>query len=131
MATITKIEEMEIWQMARTFAKEIGDIVELDSFAEEAGLKKQIKNSSGSIMDNIAEGFGRSSRNEFVNHLTIARGSAQETRSQLYRCHDLHLLNNDQFTHLMNQSEMLVKRITALINYLLKTPIKGPKFRGR
>ncbi len=122
---------MEIWQLARTFAREIGEVVDGDSFKEEIGLKKQIRNSSGSIMDNIAEGFGRSSRNEFVNHLTIARGSAQETRSQLYRCNDLKLLDDIRFTHLMNESEVLVKRITSLINYLVKSPVKGAKFRGR
>ena len=131
MATFTKIEELEIWQLARAFAKDIDGIVKSDNFNDESGLKKQIKNSSGSIMDNIAEGFGRSSRNEFVNHLTIARGSAQETRSQLYRCYDLQLINNNEFTSLMSQSEILLKRITALLNYLTRSPIKGPKFKGR
>ncbi len=131
MATITKIEDMEIWQLARTFAKDIGDITGSKSFTEEVSLKKQMRTSSGSIMDNIAEGFGRASRNEFINHLTIARGSAQEAKSQLYRCHDHQLLDDNRFTQLMNQSETLVKRITGLINYLTNSPLKGPKFRGR
>lgn len=117
--------------IARTFAKDIGDITDSDNFKEEFSLKKQIRTSSGSIMDNIAEGFGRASRNEFVNHLTIARGSAQETKSQLYRCHDHHLIENDLFIKLMDQSETLIKRITGLINYLVNSHLKGPKFRGR
>jgi four helix bundle protein len=131
MATITKIEELEIWQMARAFAKMVGDTVVSDKFMYEAILRNQIKNASGSIMDNIAEGFGRASRNEFVHHLTIARGSAQETKSQLFRCHDLGLVDDHTYRSLLNQFEMLIKRISGLINYLTQTPYKGPKFKAR
>lgn len=83
------MEELEIWQLARVFAKDIGQILKTKAFDHEFGLKQQMKNASGSIMDNIAEGFGRGSKNEFVNHLTIAKGSTEELRSQLYRCKDV------------------------------------------
>ena len=131
MATITKIEDMEIWQLARILAKDIGDLTDSEIFKEELALKKQIRTSSGSIMDNIAEGFGRASRNEFINHLTIARGSAQETKSQLYRCQDHRLIDRINFQKLLDQSETLINRISGLISYLVNTQLKGPKFRGR
>ena len=131
MATITKIEELEIWQMARAFAKMVGETLATDKFMYEIDLRRQIKNASGSIMDNIAEGFGRASRNEFVHHLTIARGSAQETKSQLFRCHDLGLVDDQTYSLLFNQSELLIKRISGLINYLTQTSYKGPKFKAR
>ncbi len=131
MATITRLEDLEIWQLARIFAKEIGNILKKTAFDQEFGLKQQMKNASGSIMDNIAEGFGRGSKNEFVNHLTIARGSIEETRSQLYRCRDLCLINEHTFTDLLNRSVELVKRITRLINYLNLSSVKGNKFKNR
>ena len=100
MATITKLEELEIWQLARSYSKGISELLRSDVFKQELGLKQQMKNASGSIMDNIAEGFGRGSKNEFVNHLTIAKGSAEESRSQLYRCKDQDLITETGFTNL-------------------------------
>ena len=82
-------------------------------------------------MDNIAEGFGRGSKNEFVNYLTIAKGSTEETRSQLYRCKDQDLITETGFTNLYTQSEVLIKRITRLINYLNMSSLKGSKFKNR
>jgi len=97
MATITRLEDIEIWQLARKYAKDINQLLKTEPFRYEFGLKEQMKNSSGSIMDNIAEGFGRGSKNEFVNFLTVAKGSAEESRSQLYRCLDCDLI--DQTKH--------------------------------
>jgi four helix bundle protein len=131
MATIARLEELEIWQLARVYAKNIGEVVERSSFNNEYGLKQQIKNSSGSVMDNIAEGFGRGSKNEFVNHLTIAKGSAEESRSQLYRSLDKGLIDAVCFEDMLLQSVILVRRMTALINYLNRSPVKGNKFKDR
>jgi four helix bundle protein len=131
MATVTKLEELEIWQLARSFADEIRSAVKADIFGKEIGLRNQILNASGSVMDNIAEGFGRRSRNEFINHLTIARGSLEETRSQLYRCYDAELINDRAFNELLTTSELLVKKITVLTNYLNRTTVKGTKFKDR
>ena len=131
MATITKLEELEIWQLARMYAKEINQLLASDIFQYEFGLKQQIKNASGSIMDNIAEGFGRGSKHEFVNHLTIAKGSAEETRSQLFRCLDSGLINKEKHSELSDQVEVLVRKTGALIHYLNNVPIKGQKFKDR
>ena len=131
MATITKLEELEIWQLARRYAKEIGSLLRANVFMQEFGLKQQMKNPSGSIMDNIAEGFGRGSKNKFVNYLMIAKGSTEETRSQLYRCKDQDSITETGFTNLYTQSEVLIKRITGLINYLNMSSLKGSKFKNR
>lgn len=131
MATITCLEELEIWQLARRYAKEIGQLVNKEIFDQEYGLRNQMKNSSGSIMDNIAEGFGRGSKHEFVNHLTIAKGSTEECRSQLYRCRDQELIDDIRFNDLLARSLELVKRTTAMINYLNRSTVKGNKFKDR
>ncbi|MDE3254335.1 MAG: four helix bundle protein [Bacteroidota bacterium] len=131
MATINRIEELEIWQLARRFAKDLNVVLETDSFKVEFGLKQQMKNASGSIMDNIAEGFGRGSKHEFVNHLTIAKGSAEESRSQLFRCLDLSLMDEVTLISLFDQLEILVRKIAALIQYLNNVTIKGQKFKDR
>ena len=72
MATIQRFEDLEIWQMGRKFATSLFQLTLSENFLKEYKFKDQIKDSSGSVMDNIAEGFGRESRLEFINFLSIA-----------------------------------------------------------
>jgi four helix bundle protein len=53
--------------------------------AKEFRFAEQMKSAAGSIMDNIAEGFERNSRLEFVNSLSISKGECGELKSQLSR----------------------------------------------
>lgn len=92
MATVKRFEDLDIWQLARTLAKDIRSLTLQQNFQHEFKLKEQIKGSSGSIMDNIAEGFGRGSRFEFVQFLSFSKGSADELKSQLYRMYDSDLI---------------------------------------
>ncbi len=131
MASITNLEELEIWQLARKYAKEINELLATEPFRYEFGLKQQMKNASGSIMDNIAEGFGRGSKNEFINYLSFGKGSAEETRSQLFRCYDFGLIQKEKHTELTNQVEIIVRKIAALMHYLNNVDIKGQKFKNR
>lgn len=59
MGTISRFEDLEIWQKARAFSKEIFELTLLNGFEKDFSLKNQINSSSGSIADNIAEGFER------------------------------------------------------------------------
>ena len=88
MATIQRFEDLEIWQLARKLYNKISPIVELLKEKREFRFAEQMKLASGSIIDNIAEGFERSSRLEFVNSLSISKGEPGELKSQLYCCHD-------------------------------------------
>lgn len=82
MATIRKFEDLEIWQEARRLSNEIKEIALNSDLKSDYKLRDQIKGSSGSIMDNIAEGFERDGNIEFRQFLSIAKGSAGKTRSQ-------------------------------------------------
>jgi four helix bundle protein len=85
MATINSFEEIESWKKARIVCKKIGDLIDDGKFNKSYKLISQIEASSGSVMDNIAEGFERGTRAEFIQFLGYSKGSCGEVRSQLYR----------------------------------------------
>lgn len=131
MATIQKLEDLEVWQKARVFAKQIFELLNSGLFAKDFELKNQINRSSGSIMDNIAEGLERGGKAEFINFLTIAKGSCAETRSQLYRGFDRNYFSEDTLKSFLLQAEEIGRMIGGLINYLNKSEFKGRKFKDR
>lgn len=129
MATINQFEDLEIWQEARRLAKEIHLIAIETDLKSDFRFKEQIKSSSGSVMDNIAEGFERDGNLEFRQFLSIAKGSSGETRSQLYRIYDFGYINESKFELLKKDYENLSGKIKNFITYLNKKDFKGNKFQ--
>ncbi len=115
--------------MARKLCKEIHDVCVSTELKVDFGLKNQITRSSGSIMDNIAEGFERDGRREFIQYLSIAKGSCGETRSQLYRLLDNGYIDQQQFQTLINLAGDISKKLSAFIKYLTNSTIAGAKFK--
>ena len=83
------------------------------------------------MMDNIAEGFGRGSRLEFVQFLSIAKASAAELHSQLIRCKDYKYISNNLFEETIEKVNKIGNKIAAFISYLNKSNFKGQKFMER
>ena len=107
MATITKFEDLEIWQEARKLTKEVYQISKETDLKQDFRFKEQIKAAPGFVMDNIAEGFERDGNLEFRQFLSIAKGSAVETRSQIYRLFDYEYISEEKFLELKNNYENL------------------------
>ena len=131
MATVTKFEELDVWQRARRLYKKISSIVILLRDKREFRFAEQMRSSSGSIMDNIAEGFERSSRLEFVNSLGISKGESGELKSQLYRCLDDKTIDQTKFDELYTDTDILSRKIASFIIYLNTATTKGLKFKDR
>lgn len=131
MASFKRFEDIEAWKLAREISKEIYKVSGIGIFAGDFKLKNQARASSGSMMDNISEGFGRGGKNEFVQFLTIAKGSAEELKSQLYRSFDNEYISESVFENIYTKTDTYSKMLTGLISYLNQSEIKGQKFKDR
>lgn len=131
MATINKFEDLDIWQKARNYSLEIFRVTLGSEFARDFKFRDQIRSAAGSVMDNIAEGFERSSRLEFIQFLGISKGSCGEVKSQLYRALDQEYIDKQKFDECYKCYDELAANIAGFIIYLNKSEFKGQKFKDR
>ncbi len=99
MATVTEFEDLEIWQLAREICQMVWELFETTTLGKDFELKNQMNRSSGSIMDNISEGFERNGRKEFILFLSYSKGSCGELRSQLYRAYDRNIYRKNSLNY--------------------------------
>lgn len=128
MATIKEFEDLEIWKLSRILCNDIFKLASNSELSSDYKLFNQLNGSSGSIMDNIAEGYERNGNKEFIQYLSIAKASCGETRSQLYRALDRNYCSEAEFEHIKNQTLVISKKIAAFITYLKRSDFKGSKF---
>lgn len=131
MATCRSFEDLEIWQLARVLYNDIYEIIEGSGLKNNFRLANQIDGSSGSVMDNIAEGFERNGNREFIQFLYVAKASCRETRSQLYRILDRKFISDERFEVLKNKTTDLSRKIGGFIFYLQNSDLKGSKYKNR
>lgn len=129
MATINCFEDLEIWQLSRIMSSEVFHLTKIVPFSKDFGLIDQIRRSSGSVMDNIAEGFEREGKNEFLQFLSIAKGSAGECRSQIYRAKDREYISNDEFETMKSKLLIISIKIKRFMDYLKESEFKGNKYK--
>ena len=129
MARIEKFEDLQVWQKARVICKFVEELFQTTGVGQNYRLRNQMEGSSGSIMDNIAEGFDRDGNKEFVNFLSYSKGSVSELKSQTYRAFDKKLISVEQFNSLIEMCELEKNKIGAFMYYLKNSDIKGQKFK--
>lgn len=125
--TIKRFEDLEVWKQSRELCKKIKTVCDTTSLNKDFALKDQILRSSGSCMDNIAEGFERDGNKEFINFLYMSKGSVGETRSQVYRAFDFGHIDQKTFDDLFNDCQNLSGKLSNFITYLQKSEIQGLK----
>lgn len=125
MASIRRFEDLDAWKVSRELCKKIGSLIDSGFFSRNFRLIGQIEGSSGSIMDNIAEGFERGTRAEFIQFLGYSKASCSEFRSQLYRALDRKYLTDEQFGDFYHLSIRISIMLQKFMEYLQTTNIQG------
>jgi four helix bundle protein len=126
---IKKFEDLESWKKARQLTSAVYEATGSGRFASDFGLKDQIRRASISILSNIAEGFERGGDREFLQFLSIAKGSCGEVRGQLYVAIDQGYLSRTLFEKLSADAAEIGRLISGLMKYLSKSDLRGSKYR--
>ncbi len=129
MASFEKFEDLEAWQRARVLAKEIYAISSSGGFSKDFVLRDQIRGAAVSVVSNIAEGFERGGNQEFLQFLSIAKGSAGEVRSQLYLALDQDYIDRAAFDRLRDLAVEVSAKLGGLMAYLKASGMKGSKYK--
>lgn len=128
MATIQKFEDLICWQKARELANFIYDITDKKEF-KDFDLKRQIRRAVISPMSNIAEGFDRGTRNEFIDALFIGKGEVGEVRSQLYISYDRRYIGISEFRKGLALTDETSRLIQSFVTKVKAGSNRGLQFK--
>lgn len=123
--SVQSFEDLYVFQKARALVKTIHIVSKTWT---DRSLQDQIRRASVSVVSNIAEGFERGSKEEFIHFLYIARGSCGEVRAQLYVALDQAFISQDQFSLASDQADHTSRLLAKFIDGYKAKGHKGQKF---
>lgn len=130
MATIRHFEEIEAWRKSRELTRAIYRITKTGRFAKDYELRGQIRKAAISVMSNIAEGFDREGTVEFLQFLSIAKGSVGEVESQLFIALDEEYIGEQEFRELRSLTDATRRLTVGFMSYLRRSGIRGQKYKA-
>ena len=102
-----------------------------DKFSRDFALCNQIRWAAISVVSNIAEGFGRDGDKEFIQFLSIAKGSCSEVYAQLYVALDQSYIEQEKFNEIAEKLEEVGRIISGLMKYLQQSDLRGSKYKSQ
>ncbi|HOZ96332.1 MAG TPA: four helix bundle protein [Niabella sp.] len=115
---IEKYEDLEVWNLSMQLCSEIYKLTNTDLFSKDFGLKDQIRRAAVSIPSNIAEGFERDAKKQFLYFLSVAKGSCGEVRTQLKISESLKYISTNEFAECNDRCLNVSKQLAGFIRYL-------------
>ena len=112
--------DLMVWQKAMVLITEIYKVTKSVPRREDYGLTSQLRRCAVPIPSNIAEGYGRNSRNEYIRFLQIASGSLYELQTQLEIAANLGYLKKDEFELLYESTREVERMLSVLIRRLIE-----------
>lgn len=122
MDSVTKFEDLRVWQNARKLANMVYDFSSVGEFARDFGLRDQMRRAAVSVMSNIAEGFESRTQAMFIEYLGRAKASAGEVRAQLYLALDRKYIDENQMQNANELARICSGQLVNLSRYLKSQP---------
>ena len=111
---VNSFQDLIVWQKAMALATDIYRVTHLLPKEELFGLTSQLRRAAVSIPSNIAEGQARNSPKEFLNFISIAKGSVAELITQLDLCTRLGYLTDPQHAPVATLADECARMLNAL-----------------
>lgn len=125
MALFKSYEDIEVWKRGSRLVITIYELTNHDRFSRDFGLRDQMRRAAISIPSNVAEGFERDSKAEFIRFLYIAKGSAGELRTQIYIAKKLKYLNEKEYETIVEELREVSMMLAGLIRKLRESEKVG------
>ncbi len=121
MGKVDRFEDLECWQLAKELMNKIYDMTKNSSFYKDWELKSQLRRSALSSMANIAEGFARFHKKDFLRFLDISQSSAAEVKSHLYIVIDQNYIDAKETKKIQAQAVEVRKKTLGLARYVKRS----------
>ena len=121
MAKVERFENLECWKAARILVKELFILRGKGKLIHDFDFKSQLRRAALSVMNNIAEGFARYHKKDFIRMLDYAQSSAAEVKSMLYVLEDIQYFETEVLKDLHEKTDLSRKLTLGLINCLDKS----------
>jgi len=118
---IQNFTDLVAWQKARALVRRVYEATERFPREEAYGLTQQLRRASVSVPSNIAEGYGRGSRKEYMRYIQMARGSLYEIQTQLWLAQDIGYLTPGQTQSLVDEATECIRLVQGLLRALRKS----------
>ena len=128
MATIDTFKDIRAWEKSVELARLVYQYSGKGLFLRDKPLQVQIRKAVLSISSNIAEGFEREGNKEFIQFLTIAKGSAAEVQTQVRISYEVGYILPTEFEELDALCSEVIGLIGGFLKYLRSSGIEGQKF---
>ena len=110
--------DLEVWKKSVDLVVSIYQLTKKFPAEEKFGLTSQIKRSAVSIPSNIAEGYNRTHRGDYLRHLSYAKGSVAELETQIAIAARLNFIEREEAVNIWNLTQEIGKMLTKLIQKL-------------
>lgn len=118
MEPIKRFEDLECWRAARVLVKLVFEASAKEPLAKDFETRSQFKRAALSVMNNLAEGFGRFSERDSLRFYDIAKSSAYEVKSMVYALEDVHYLSAEALRPLHAQVDTTLSLTIGWIRHL-------------
>ena len=118
MGAIKSYRDLQVWQKGMQLASLVYQSSRVLPKDEQFGLISQMRRAAVSVPSNIAEGYGRRSRADYVRFLNMAMGSLYELQTQAEIASNLGFLEDAEFQPLAADAREVERMLSALIRKL-------------